>query len=71
MLAFHLVMRHQMERGFATRPLQHGPMRGKRARIWTAQRLLRLLQRGQALRGPFGFCGINTDLSHIPKLRVS
>jgi hypothetical protein len=39
----------------------------------------RLLQRGQVVvdrgeqnaRGPFGFCGINTDLSHTPKLRVS
>jgi hypothetical protein len=26
MLAVHLVLRHQMERGFVTRLLQHGPL---------------------------------------------
>jgi hypothetical protein len=57
MLAVHLVMRHQMERGFATRLLIQGQVLEDRAQ--------------QALRGPFGSCGINTDLSHTPKLRVS
>jgi hypothetical protein len=56
MLAVHVVMRHQMERGFATRMLQHGHA---------------LVDRGeQNARGPIGFCGINTNLSHTSKVRV-
>jgi hypothetical protein len=56
MLAVQLVLRHQMDRGFATRLLQQGPV---------------LADRGeQNARGPIGFCGINTNLSHTSKVRV-
>jgi hypothetical protein len=47
MLALRLVMRPQMERGFATRPLQHGP-----ALVERAQQTLRgpvVLQHGHVL----------------------